>query len=65
MYKYEDECKTDCGADGGCRGDAPGEAGEELEGGEEVGEGGVGEVVCVFCLFMVVYRSEDFLGCDD
>lgn len=47
-YKYQSE--TDRGTNGSGGGDAPGEAGEELEGGEEVGEGGVCEVVGVFCL---------------
>ena len=49
MDEDEDEGETDGGTDGGCGGDTPGEAGEELEGGEEVSEGGVGEVVGVFC----------------
>lgn len=49
MYKDEDESETDDSREGGRRGDSPCEAGEELEGREQVGERRVGEVVCIFC----------------
>lgn len=48
MHEDEDQGQAHGGADGGGGGDAPGESGQELEGGKEVGEGGVGEVVGVF-----------------
>lgn len=47
MYEDEHECEAEGRAGVSLCGDAPGDAGEELEGGEEVGEGRVGEVVCV------------------
>lgn len=48
MQEDEDQGQAHGGADGGGGGDAPGEPGQELEGGEEVSEGGVGEVIGVF-----------------
>ena len=50
MDEDEGEGKADGGGDGSSGGDTPGQACEELEGGEEIGEGRVGLVVCVFCL---------------
>ena len=51
MHEYVDEREADYsgGRTGGC--DAPGEAGEEHEEREEVGEGGVRPVPGVFCFY--------------
>ena len=49
MHKYEEQGESDCSADGACIGYAPCYAGQEEEEREEVGEGGVGAVVGVFC----------------
>ena len=48
MHEYEEEGQAEDGAEGHVGGDAPGQAGEEHEEGEEVREGGVGPVPGVF-----------------
>ncbi len=54
MHKHEQQRQPQGGGERGRGGDTPGDAGEEHEEGEQVGEGGVGAVVGVFCLFVVV-----------
>lgn len=52
MHKDKDESDLENGRERGRIGEAPSERSEELKGGEEVGEGGVGAVVGFGCLFL-------------
>jgi hypothetical protein len=52
VSKYEDECDVERLGEALCVCEAPGEGCKCQEEAEEVGEGGVGAVVCLCCLFL-------------